>query len=176
MEPEEACAGHRVMLLTAQLPLNGYLAYKACNLGQIAHCTQHHLCDQQCKEESLSHMLLVCPADVYIQPRKVMIDGIIGVYTEHNERAELDTKKMETYDFTKNTDEKEFLKQMIDPPSQLSPSDRAQIYIYIITYIKNTRFDVIRRYIDGKCIKGSNRPEVFDRVAQMELDNESDRE
>ena len=165
----------RLMLLTAQLPLNAYLAYKACNLGQIAHCTQHHTCDQMYTEENLSHMLLVCPADVYKQPRQEMIDGIIGVYTDHNTRAETN-KKIENYDFTQNIDEKEFLKQMIDPPSHLSPSDRAQIYIYIINYIKETRFDVVRRYLDGKCIKGSNRPEVFDRVEQMELDNGSDRE
>ena len=161
----------RILLITAHLPLNAYLAYKACKSDQIGHCTQHHICAQEHTEEHLVHMLLQCPAERYLEPRQEMIDGIMGVYKEHNESAKKDEEK---YEYTQNIDEiKDYVKQIIDPPSALKPHERAQIYTYAINYVKETRFDVVNKYLEGKCKKENDRPMIFDRVEAFRRDNDS---
>ncbi len=149
----------RIMLMTGSLPVNVYMVYKANNFNYEPWC-EHWECNNGNiqTQESIEHILFDCPDIRYKKQREIMIRRIKKEYDDFDNLIIDEKKKL---NFCEKRNDEKYVKQFIFPSFRLKIEQRVKIIKSICCYIKNTRYDLIKRYKEGNCIKNNNDKHIF---------------
>ncbi len=140
--------------MTGHLPVNVYMVYKANNYNYEPWC-EYWECDDGNNQiqESIEHILFDCPDIRYKEHRELMIKRVKKEYDDFDKIIIEDKKKLK---FKDNRNDENYVKQFIYPPLRLKIEQRVQIIKSLCCFIKNTRYDLIKRYKEGNCIRNNN--------------------